>query len=264
VTLEPVLRWFSNLDAWQAIPLFCAENMLLYIAAIFFGNRISHRWAHRRIVSEGSDNRRGEQGLGFLAIAMNTVVTFVGWWLWQRGTIHVTGAVSFSVVGELMVFVFALDALMYLGHRIGHHRLVYPIVHQLHHRYREPKAATLFALHPLEAIGFGSLWIITLVTTTALGYTASAAAIGGFTSMNLLFGLLGHVGVDPLPDRVRSLWLFRWVSTPSFHVGHHLNPLVNLGFFTTCWDRMFGTIDPTYDQARTSPLVPLDGVLVSA
>jgi Delta7-sterol 5-desaturase len=257
VTFDPALRWFDRLNLAQAIPLFLLQNALLFAGTVVFGNAISRRWSHRRIAAEVQGDRRGEMMLGLVAIVMNTIVTIVGWWLWQRGMIRLTGKVSFAVIGEVIAFTLVLDGLMYLGHRIGHHPTFYPTIHRYHHRFVEPRAATLFALHPVEAVGFGFLWIAALVITSAVGYTVSGFAVGVFTSINLVFGVLGHVGVDPLPDRVRSSRLFRWIATPGFHVGHHLNPTYNHGFFTTWWDRVFDSIDPEYDAARLKPLIPI-------
>ena len=36
------------------------------------------------------------------------------------------------------------------------------------------------------------------------------------------------------------------------HVGHHADPRYNLGFHTTVWDRLFGTLEPGYDLRRTA------------
>ncbi|MFI8459213.1 hypothetical protein [Kitasatospora sp. NPDC085464] len=47
-----------------------------------------------------------------------------------------------------------------------------------------------------------------------------------------------------------------WVTLPAFHVGHHVDPSVNLGFYTTVWDRLFGTVDPAYDRTRTGTATP--------
>ncbi len=101
-------------------------------------------------------------------------------------------------------------------------------------------------LHPLEVLGFGGAWIAVLCLWPGM----SAAALAGYIGVNLVFGLLGHLGVEPFPVRVRRLPVFRWVALPMFHVGHHHDPSVNLGFYTTVWDRLFGTVDPRYDARR--------------
>jgi Delta7-sterol 5-desaturase len=257
VRFESVLRWFEGLSVVQAIPLFLVQNSLVFAAAILLGNSISRRWSHRRVVEEVLNKRSGEMVAGAVVVLMNSVVTMIGWLLWRADTIQLTGRLSLVVIVEVACFTLLLDGSMYLGHRVGHHRVLYPLIHRFHHKYVTPRAATLFAIHPVEALGFGSLWIGALWAASAMGYAASAFSIVTFMSINLLFGILGHAGVDPLPDRIRGLRVFRWIPTPAFHIGHHLKPACNLGFFTTIWDRMFDTIDPEYDPARRQPLVPL-------
>jgi sterol desaturase/sphingolipid hydroxylase (fatty acid hydroxylase superfamily) len=46
--------------------------------------------------------------------------------------------------------------------------------------------------------------------------------------------------------------VFRWIATPALHVGHHWDPGRNFGFYTTLWDRLFGTLAADYDAVRLS------------
>lgn len=254
VTLEPILNWFRTRGPVEILALVVVENLLLFWATIGFGKRAAQRWAHRRVAPPVTGDRSAEWKLGYVSVAMNSLVTIAGWWLWRRGTIDVHGGVSFVAVVEVAVLAFVLDAQMYFGHVVAHHRWLYPLVHRLHHRFVEPQAATLFALHPLECLGFGAMWLVSLVAISGAGHEISALGVGGFAFVNLAFGTVAHLGVDPFPNRVRSSLPFRHLATPSFHVGHHLDPSVNFGFFSTIWDRMFGTIDRGYDSARLTPL----------
>ena len=180
----------------------------------------------------------------------------MGWWLFRRGTIGFDPALGLpTALRDTVILTFTMDVAMYLGHRVTHHRSVYPYVHLLHHRFRLTRPATLFAMHPPEVLGFGGMWLVTLVVLTSLGLALSALGVGVYVMLNLAFGTLGHVGVEPLPDRWRSARAFRWITTPSFHIGHHLDERHNLGFYTTLWDRLFGTLAPSYDELRVSPLV---------
>ncbi len=108
----------------------------------------------------------------------------------------------------------------------------------------------LFVLHPIETFGFGVGWIAVIAAASVLGHSLSALAIVVFAGINLLFGTLGHTGVDPVPERWKQLRIFRYVATPIFHAQHHLDPGVNFGFFTVIWDRWFRTTDPTYTYGR--------------
>ena len=188
-----------------------------------------------------------------MSVLLNSVVTWVGWRLWTDGHFTVTTSLGSRSIVDGVVMMIVLDLAMYLSHRLAHSRVLYPLVHLLHHRYLEPRPLSLFALHPIEALGFGGGWIAFAWVASAIGYPLSGAGIALFTACNLVFGTLGHGGVEPLADRVRSGRVFTVLATPSFHHGHHRDPSRNLGFFTTIWDRAFATIDPEYDHDRRSP-----------
>ncbi len=252
--LEPVLEWFWEREPAEIAIIVTVENLLLYWATVWVGQKISQRWAHRRVAPLVTDDRATERKLGYVSVAMNSFVTFAGWWFWKEGMITVSSSVSALALAEIALLAFVLDAQMYVGHVLAHHRWTYPLVHRLHHRFVEPQAATLFALHPLESLGFGGMWLISLVAVSAAGHEISALGVAGFAFVNLAFGTVAHVGVDPLPNRVRASLPFRFLATPSFHVGHHLDQSVNFGFFSTIWDRLFSTIDRSYDVGRFKPL----------
>jgi sterol desaturase/sphingolipid hydroxylase (fatty acid hydroxylase superfamily) len=107
--------------------------------------------------------------------------------------------------------------------------------------YERPRPLSLFVLHPVEVIGFGGLWLIVL-----LAYTSSIEAILVYLSLNLVFGLVGHLGVEPAPGGwIRAPGL-RFVSTSTFHAEHHVDRGHNYGFYLLVWDRLFGTLSPDY------------------
>src|SRR5205085_1422480 len=98
---------------------------------------------------------------------------------------------------------------------------------------------TLFVIHPLETAGFGVLWLA-LITI----YGASLLGMSIYLALNVAFGLVGHLGVEPLPERWRSLPILRHVAMARFHATHHQDPHHNFGFYTRVWDSLFGTLDP--------------------
>jgi sterol desaturase/sphingolipid hydroxylase (fatty acid hydroxylase superfamily) len=67
--------------------------------------------------------------------------------------------------------------------------------------------------------------------------------------LNVLFGTLGHAGVEPFPKSCARWILVRQIGTSTFHAKHHLQPRTNYGFYTVIWDRLFGTLHPQYDAA---------------
>jgi sterol desaturase/sphingolipid hydroxylase (fatty acid hydroxylase superfamily) len=104
----------------------------------------------------------------------------------------------------------------------------------------------LFVLHPLEVLAFGGLWICVLL--------CKAFALEGmllYLIFNTTFGVIGHLGLEPLPKRWLELPLLRNLGSSSFHAQHHQDPNVNFGFYTLVWDRLFRSLAPA--SLRTPP-----------
>jgi sterol desaturase/sphingolipid hydroxylase (fatty acid hydroxylase superfamily) len=94
---------------------------------------------------------------------------------------------------------------------------------------------TLFVMHPLEALGFGSLWVITLMLSA---FSFESVII--FLQLNLYFGIAAHCGFSHTQNGSRKPWQLA-IAEPDFHLQHHRDETVNLGFYTTIWDRVFRT-----------------------
>ncbi len=77
-------------------------------------------------------------------------------------------------------------------------------------------------------------------------YPMSVSGLIGYLTLNVIFGTLGHSGVEPFPVVVKSIPLLRLVGTSTFHAEHHEHPIYNFGFYTLIWDKLFGTLDPEY------------------
>lgn len=246
--VEAPLDLVERLSPGVAAAVFVVFNGLIEVVAVAGGALIAHR-TRGHSADRAPRSRRAdpvEVGLAAVTIVVNTGVTWLGWWLWREGVIDVSRPVTGGSIAEWTGLVLVMDLGLYLGHRAAHHAAVYPVVHRLHHRFTSPRPLTLFALHPVETAGFGALWIAVLAV-----WNLPFGVVAAYGAVNLLFGTLGHLGVEPLPVALRRRRLFRWLATPSFHEGHHLRPDTNLGFYTTIWDRLGGTLAPGYDARRT-------------
>jgi lathosterol oxidase len=91
-------------------------------------------------------------------------------------------------------------------------------------------------MHPLEALGFGSLWVITLMLSA---FSFESVII--FLQLNLYFGIAAHCGFSPYPKWLSKTMAALAIAEPDFHLQHHRDETVNLGFYTTIWDRVFRT-----------------------
>jgi sterol desaturase/sphingolipid hydroxylase (fatty acid hydroxylase superfamily) len=167
----------------------------------------------------------------------NTVVTIAGWWLWRKGIIVIRRDVGLRAWLDVPVLLVIMDFAMYVTPRIAHVPVIYRIVHRTHHNYDRPRPLDLFVLNPLEVLGFGGLWLSVLTV-----YRSSWFGIVVYLAVNLMFGMVGHLGVEPLPSSWRKSRIGAAIGTSTFHAGHHWDERGNFGFYTTIWDRIFGTL----------------------
>ncbi len=228
--------WLRELGGWEAAALFGAENLLILAAALAAGHLMIALFRTRRITGEPAPLEIGEIALASSTIILNTAVTWAGWWLWREGWLVLRWGAWWEVALDLAVIFLVMDAAMYGLHRLAHHRLLFGLLHRAHHRYERPRPLTLFALNPAEAVSFGGLWLGLLLV-----WDATWQGIGIYLTLNVIFGLVGHLGVEPLPRRWQGAPGVRLLGTSTFHAVHHDDFNRNYGFYTSIWDRIFKT-----------------------
>jgi lathosterol oxidase len=226
---------------WVAALIFLAQNFVMFAVSTAIGTWLYRARVDAAIQQPRAAVTRTEIALGFVSVFANTLVPLAGLMLYRAGRIGVSvDRAWFTVVAELVVFMLAMDAMMYALHRLAHVR-VFAFIHELHHRFDNPTPISLFALNPIEATGFGALWIVLLAV-----HPFSIWVLVAYTILNLVFGLLGHAGVEPLPRAWARAPILRFVTTSTFHNQHHAARAYNFGFYTTIWDTLFGTLHPDY------------------
>lgn len=181
-----------------------------------------------------------------VSVLINTVITYLGYRCWLSGLIRFDETFSYRIVTDLLVLILVMDIVMYLLHLLVHRTFLYGLVHKLHHFYTNPQPIDLFVLHPFETLSFGSLWVVFLLV-----FPANIYAVVLYLIFNVTFGMSGHMQTELFP----SYWLgnrfLRCIATTTFHHQHHQNEKHNFGFYTTIWDRLFGTLAPDYVQQFT-------------
>jgi sterol desaturase/sphingolipid hydroxylase (fatty acid hydroxylase superfamily) len=135
----------------------------------------------------------------------------------------------------------AMDCGMYCTHRLAHLPPLYRLFHTFHHRHETTYPLSLFVLHPLEVLGFGLLMLVFLLV-----YPMSGPGLVAYLVLNVLWGTLGHSGVEPFPSATQKSPGLSLLGTSTFHAEHHEAPGFNYGFYTLIWDRLFGTLHPDY------------------
>lgn len=239
--LEWLIHWLQTASWLAASLVFLVENLVILGLVIVVGNWMVVFFQHRPVALPPLPLTRAEVAVALLNVGLNTVVTLVGWHLWRRGVIQFRSDFGFGALADVFVLLMVMDFLMYTLHRVAHHEWLYPLIHQLHHRYERLRPLTLFALNPIENLGFGLLWL-----TVITAYPVSWAGMSVYLGFNVAFGAIGHLGVEPVPEGWARKPVLNAIAGSSFHAQHHQDTNYNFGFYTLIWDRFFGTIQPQY------------------
>ncbi|PJZ65511.1 C-5 sterol desaturase [Leptospira wolffii] len=241
---EIILQTMKEMTLFQAFFLFLIENLLILGFSVWIGNLLVRKFQDRRISPKPFRIEFQEILWASSTLLLNTAVTVAGLYLWRYGLITFRNDLGPMVLFDTLVLFMAMDASMYFLHRIAHISWVYPLAHKTHHRYENPRPLTLFVLNPFEALGFGILWLSVISL-----YDSSWIGMSIYLVLNVVFGTLGHLGVEPFPDSWLRLPIFRFLTTSTFHARHHQFPDSNFGFYTSIWDIWFGTLYFGYEQS---------------
>lgn len=218
----------STVNLWL---IFLAENLLVTCIALFAG------WLTLKISSKPIHPASRTEILTCIGTnIINTVITFIGFRLWQYGVVDFGFAVNWRIVPDFLLLFLGMDLAMYVFHYAIHHSAAYKIIHRFHHHYTNPIPIDLFVLHPLETVSFGALWLIMLAA-----YPFNFYAVIIYLTFNIIFGIAGHLGIEPIPAKLRKSGLMKYLGTSSFHHTHHADINYNFGFYTSIWDRIFNT-----------------------
>jgi len=244
--MHAILDAFERMSLWEAAGWLLVENAALFVATLLVGHLLVRAFGTRPTGPPPDPVEWREVALAVACVGGNTLVTVAGWWLWRTGFITVRRDTGLRAWLDVLVLLLVMDLAMYLSHRLAHLPWIYPLVHRTHHRYDRPRPLDLFVLNPFEVLGFGGLWLAVIVL-----YPSSWVGMVVYLTLNLLFGMVGHLGVEPFPNSWLRRTLLGYVGTSTFHAGHHRDGRVNFGFYTQVWDTLFGTLDPRY--AETPP-----------
>lgn len=246
--LEQLIAPLYTLPLGEVALWILIENVAIFIAALAIGHVLVRVFQNNRNAELPPPITRLEIILAISCVLLNSLITFIGAILWRAGIIHLRPESSLiGVLVDVVVLFMAMDLAMYVFHRVAHHPILYPIIHDTHHRFENPRPLTLFVLNPFETLGFGALWLLVITI-----YQSSFTGMIAYLTLNVAFGLVGHLGVEPAPKRWLNLPIIRYISTSTFHAEHHADRYHNFGFYTVIWDRLFGTLSPDYDTDFTT------------
>ncbi|KAF2357014.1 Fatty acid hydroxylase [Trinorchestia longiramus] len=133
------------------------------------------------------------------------------------------------------------DYLTYWHHRMYHHPVLYRHFHKLHHKYKQPTAFSVTAIHPLEFVHMQGV-LVSPMFLFPVHWTAFVTIL-----MYLYYhGIIDHSGIN-----FKAYWWQPWQPDCIFHDNHHQYFHVNFGFNCELWDRIHGTYrqkDKVYNE----------------
>ncbi|QXU49670.1 sterol desaturase family protein [Chryseobacterium sp. D764] len=225
------LLWQFSWPQWIIFSLII--NGFLYLFSIGLYVFIEKTCRKSQLQEKNHPVTRSDFYLSLFTIICNSFVMLLGVFLWKNGWIVLGETQSVvRIIAEVAALLLLMDLLMYFFHYGAHLPFIYKILHRKHHEHVSTNFLSLFVLHPFETIGFGLMMLALLI-----GYDFSVISISIYLMLNLIWGTIGHLNREFFPASFDRLL----VGTTRFHNQHHLDESKNFGFYTSIWDRVFGT-----------------------
>jgi len=223
--------WLQALSQYNLLTLFIfflIENLILILLSVILGKIIEY---------DNTKISKTDCKWVISTLLCNTFITLLGYELYYFGIIKIDFSPSFpSIVFDTLLLIILMDFFMFAFHFLAHHLKWFNPIHRLHHTHVETSVYSLYILHPIETLGFGIIWLITI---TLLDFNYLSIII--YLILNLLYGIFGHLKKDIFPDFWYKNHLTKWISSTKFHSDHHKNESHNYGFYFTIWDKIFKT-----------------------
>ncbi|XP_028027329.1 cholesterol 25-hydroxylase-like [Bombyx mandarina] len=134
-----------------------------------------------------------------------------------------------------VIFIY-IDYTTYIMHRLYHTPWLYKHFHKLHHKYKQPTAFSVTAIHPVEIMHIQLTMCLPLFTIPTHWASFYAVAI-----YNYYHGIIDHSGIN-----FKAQWWQPWQPDAEFHDQHHEFFHCNFGFNMSLWDKWHGTMRKQY------------------
>ena len=138
-------------------------------------------------------------------------------------------------------FVIGADAWFYWTHRAMHDSRIYRFTHELHHLSTQPSPLAGYAFSMIEAFVLG-LYMPLVLLVFPLNRVMLWVFVFWFSFMEAYV----HLGFEVLPRWFARNPTTKHLGTAVFHDMHHENGAYNFGVYFTWWDRLMGTMHPSY------------------
>ena len=225
-----------SLSFWPAFTVVFISMLLRYGVSGIVIERVLRFFPSRRLAnSQSLTDTKSDQFYSLISLVVFAFFIALTLECYRRGWVVISADITLKGALHLALMFLVQDTYFYWTHRWFHTTRVYPVVHEAHHRSRQPSFWTSFAFHPWEAL----LQAIAL-PLLALAFHLEWWSVGVFLSVMTFMGFINHLGYEFYPQ----WWLKglgRFVVSATHHQKHHLHFRVNYGLYFSLWDRLMGT-----------------------
>lgn len=234
VYTDMMIDWIVLYEPLLRLGLFVGSLILFGLLELkypkfpIFRRNITKRWLdHIFLVATGT---------GIARVLLQIVpVTFA--LLVHERKLGVFASVHWPYPVIILISIFALDFLMFLGHRTLHRLPLLWQVHKVHHMDKVLDVTTGIRFHPFEIV-----LLLFLKSIGILFLAAPALAVFIYEVMFCFFLQFGHVNIT-IPNKTNQYLSYLFV-TPGAHRIHHSDipseHNSNFGFCFSIWDKLFG------------------------
>lgn len=172
--------------------------------------------------------------------------------MWQvgNGLLPVAGLVMFGNI--IAISPYWQDYGTYWTHRIYHTPFLYKHFHKIHHKYKQPTAFSVTAIHPVEIIHmqlvlfspgfifpvhwseFCALFVNGFIWLLFQSLSSSIVPFYGVLLYTYYHAIIDHSGIT-----FKAHWWQPWQPDAIFHDNHHQYTHVNFGFNIFYWDKVW-------------------------
>ncbi|PDT53883.1 desaturase [Sinorhizobium sp. NG07B] len=222
---------------------FYATTVVTYFALGYGLTWVNDRNPERKIQKgRGSDKRRKAEIRQSLASMFSSCLPLtIGLYAQQKGCAPAPWAFSWWTAVPLFVLcMFLYDTWFYFMHRLLHTKWLYPL-HALHHKSVAPTIWSTYSEDVLDNFllqGFSAVIVFVIPFPPAI--------LIGQRLFEHFNGMFGHCGFEYFASST-TRYPSPLLST-TFHDQHHSGFRYNYGNYFSFWDRVLGTISPSYDQ----------------
>lgn len=231
-------EWYGPLVLWAGC---YAVLIFIYFAFGFLLEFLAHRSPERRIQQREASDRATDIRLSIVSLMSISAYVAGGLYLQAKGWVLFSpwDTSWWAILAALGLSLFAYDTWFYWFHRLMHTRLFYPI-HARHHVSIAPRAWSCN-----NDSFLGSFFEQAYFLVAPLVLPLPAIVVIAHKIWDQIACAFGHGGYEFFAGPLaRSPW--PGVST-TYHDQHHSHFKCNYANTFTFWDRLMGTLHPSYD-----------------